>query len=151
MNESEDERSGLHRDLTKKILSLGLGAYFLTEDTVRRYVKDAKVPRDIGKLLTQNAAKGKEELYGFVGRELTGFLKQLDLQEELGRFFKRNKIRIKAEIDITPNPSQPGVREDPAESPSEAAEEASAPPIDWQISFGSGQSKEGEELSLESE
>ena len=86
--------------LTGKILAAGLGAYFLTEDTVRRYVKDAKIPRDIARSITQNASKGKDELYGFIARELSDFLKQMDLQEELDRFVQNHKIKISAEIEL---------------------------------------------------
>ena len=46
----DDERGGGYSEnLTRKLLTLGLGAYFLTEDTVRRYVKDAKLPRDVAR------------------------------------------------------------------------------------------------------
>ena len=123
----EDER-GSTRDLTKKILTLGLGAYFLTEDTVRRYVKDAKIPRDIGKTITQNASKGKDELYGFVARELGSFLRQMDLQQELDRFVKSHKIRVSAEIEFLP-------RGEPAAEGAEPDEDAEPePPIEWNVS-----------------
>jgi hypothetical protein len=99
---ADDEgKSGLP-EITKKILSLGLGAYFLTEDAIRRTVKDAKLPREIGKSLAQNASKGKEELFGFVARELSGFLRQMDLQRELDRFVQTHKIRASVEIEFLP-------------------------------------------------
>lgn len=99
----EDEaskREGGLPELTKRILSLGLGAYFLTEDAIRRAVKDAKIPREIGKSIAQNASKGKEELFGYVARELSGFLRQMDLQAELDRFVKTHKIKVTAEIEF---------------------------------------------------
>jgi hypothetical protein len=99
---ADDEAKGGLPELTKKILSLGLGAYFLTEDAIRRTVKESKIPRDIGKSIAQNAAKGKEELFGFVARELSGFLRQMDLQKELDRFALTHKIRVTAEIEFLP-------------------------------------------------
>ena len=112
MSNGADEEKGGPRDLTKKILTLGLGAYFLTEDTVRRYVKDAKLPREVGRVITQNASKGKDELYGFVARELSEFLKQMDLQAELDRFVKRHKIRVNAEIEFVPTEGAEGEEEE---------------------------------------
>jgi hypothetical protein len=132
----EDDKSGAGRDLTKKILTLGLGAYFLTEDTVRRYVKDAKIPRDIGRTITQNASKGKDELYGFVARELSGFLKQMDLQEELDRFVKSHKIRINAEIEFLPRPLEEAP-ESGDDVESEGEPESNEPPVEWNVSFKS--------------
>ncbi len=132
----DDDRGGLPRDLTKKILTLGLGAYFLTEDTVRRYVKEAKIPRDLGKVITQNASKGKEELYGFVARELSDFLKQMDLQEELDRFVRNHKIRISAEIEFLPRSAvDAGAPKDEEGEQSEDDPVQSESPIDWNVKF----------------
>ncbi|MCO5166927.1 MAG: hypothetical protein M9894_11240 [Planctomycetes bacterium] len=122
----EDEES---ESLTRRILTLGLGAYFLTEDTVRRYVKDAKIPRNIAQGIVQNATKGKEELYAFVARELSGFLKQLDLQAELDRFVRSHKVRINAEIEFLPRPAPP----DDAEPAEEG--ERPLPEFEWNVSL----------------
>tara|TARA_R110002072_G_scaffold75448_2_gene177625 strand:+ start:214 stop:696 length:483 start_codon:yes stop_codon:yes gene_type:complete len=145
---SLDDDRGSTRDLTKKILTLGLGAYFLTEDTVRRYVKDAKIPRDIGKTITQNATKGKDELYGFVARELGSFLRQMDLQAELDRFVKSHKIRVNAEIEFLPRESEGSAEGD------EEGEGDDGPPIEWNVSVKSPPKEEPpavEAESLESE
>jgi hypothetical protein len=142
----EDERGGGYSEnLTRKLLTLGLGAYFLTEDTVRRYVKDAKLPRDVAKGIVQNATKGKDELYGFVARELSGFLKQMDLQAELDRFMSTHKVRVSAEIEFLPRTPAPAP--DPATSadtppggtkaqtPKDPAAPAGpGPEIEWNVS-----------------
>jgi len=133
----EEDKAG-RSDLTKKILTLGLGAYFLTEDTVRRYVKDAKLPRDIGKTITSNATKGKDELYGFVARELSGFLRQMDLQAELDRFVRSHKIRVNAEIEFVPRPGHEGAEEgEEDEQEGAEGEEVSGEsgPIEWNVKF----------------
>jgi len=150
---SLDDDRGSTRDLTKKILTLGLGAYFLTEDTVRRYVKDAKIPRDIGKTITQNATKGKDELYGFVARELGSFLRQMDLQAELDRFVKSHKIRVNAEIEFLPRESQGSAGD--GEGEEGEGEGDDGPPIEWNVSVKSPPKEEppppAEDELLESE
>jgi hypothetical protein len=104
--------------LTRKLLSLGLGALFLSEDYVRRAVKEAKLPREIGKSIAQNASKGKEELFGYVARELSGFLRQMDVQAELSRFASNHKIQVTLEFI----PKKPG-----EVAPASTDEEKSAP------------------------
>ena len=104
-----DEKGGIP-PITKKILSLGLGAFFLGEDYVRRAVKEAKLPRDIGKSIAQNASKGKDELFGYVARELSNFLRQMDIQAELSHFAAKHKIRISTEIEFIPR--EPGAVEE---------------------------------------
>jgi hypothetical protein len=100
--ESEQELKGGLPPITKKILSLGLGAFFLGEDYIRRAVKEAKLPRDMGKSIAQSAAKGKDELFGYVARELSSFLRQMDIQAELSHFAAKHKIRISTEIEFIP-------------------------------------------------
>jgi len=135
---SEEERGGLPENLTKKILTLGLGAYFLTEDTVRRYVKDAKIPRDIARSITQNATKGKDELYGYVARELSSFLRQMDLQQELDRFVRSHKVRVSAEIEFLPREGATSLHEDaPLDDEDvtrmEGSDESGS--VEWNVSF----------------
>lgn len=129
------------RDLTKKLLTLGLGAYFLTEDTVRKYVKEAKIPRDLGKSIVNNATKGKDELYGFVAQELSKFLRQMDVQAEIDRFVQSHTIRINAEIEFVPTePGAAKANSDEESEEDEAAEgeessERKSPDVEWNVSF----------------
>ena len=121
--ESDEPKGGLP-PITKKILSLGLGAFFLGEDYIRRAVKEAKLPRDMGKSIAQSAAKGKDELFGYVARELSSFLRQMDLQAELTHFAAKHKIRISTEIEFIPKDGAP----EPKKSAS--TDEAKPLPVD---------------------
>jgi hypothetical protein len=104
----EESKGGALPEITKKILSLGLGAYFLTEDAIRRAVKEAKLPRDIGRSIAQNASKGKEELFGLVARELSQLLKQMDIQKEVSQFAATHRIKVTAEVEFLPrSPDEP--------------------------------------------
>lgn len=120
--------------LTRRILTLGLGAYFLTEDTVRRYVKDAKIPRNIAQGIVHNATKGKDELYGFVARELSGFLKQMDLQAELDRFVRSHKVKISAEIEFIPKPVSPDAAAADGED-GDKSDKPTVPEFEWNVSL----------------
>ncbi|MBI3722529.1 hypothetical protein HY251_01020 [bacterium] len=122
----EEARGGLP-ELTKKVLSLGLGAFFLGEDYLRRAVKDAKLPRDIGKSIAQNASKGKEELFGFVARELSQFLRQMDVQAELSRFAATHRIRVTTDIEFIPKAPPAPSEGPPAVAAAELPAEDAAP------------------------
>jgi hypothetical protein len=141
----DDDRGSTSENLTRKILTLGLGAYFLTEDTVRRYVKEMKIPRDVARGIVNNATKGKDELYALLARELSGFLKQMDVQAEVDRFVRSHKIRINAEIEFVPRPgtgadasrsSGSGLVDDasdPAGVPVDA-KDPKKPDVEWNVS-----------------
>ncbi|MEZ0228425.1 MAG: hypothetical protein ACAI25_07345 [Planctomycetota bacterium] len=122
----EDPKGGIP-PITKKILSLGLGAFFLGEDYIRRAVKEAKLPRDIGKSIAQNATKGKDELFGYVARELSGFLRQMDIQTELSTFASKHKIKLTTEIEFIPHEKPEAKPEDPA---SASTDETRPLPVD---------------------
>jgi hypothetical protein len=109
-----DDKGGGIPPITKKILSLGLGAFFLGEDYIRRAVKDAKLPRDIGKSIAQNATKGKDELFGYVARELSNFLRQMDVQAELSNFVGKHKIKVTTEIEFIPRNGSSASAADPS-------------------------------------
>lgn len=118
---SDETRTGLP-ELTRKILTLGLGAYFLGEDAVKRAVKETKLPRDLASSVLSSASKGKEELFGYVARELSSFLRQMDVQAELSRFASTHKIKLSAEIEFIPRTAPaPASGEAPApEAPPQA-------------------------------
>jgi len=122
--EAGEEPKGGIPPLTKKILSLGLGAFFLGEDYIRRAVKEAKLPRDIGKSIAQNATKGKDELFGYVARELSSFLRQMDIQAELSHFAAKHKIRLTTEIEFIPREGVQTAEKAPS------TDEASPLPVD---------------------
>ena len=52
----DDPKSGL-TDMVKKVLAVGIGAAFLTEESIRNTVKDFKLPKEILNGLLQGAAK----------------------------------------------------------------------------------------------
>jgi hypothetical protein len=159
---NDDEPRG--ENFTRRLLTLGLGAYFLTEDTVRRYVKDAKMPRDIARTITSNASKGKDELYGFVARELTEFLNKMDLSEELERLVRNNKVRISAEIEFLPKDGAARAaerqREDERAPEDRVADEErdgleddedSRPDIEWSVRLKPSRASERDESGIEDE
>ncbi len=129
--ESDESKGGIP-PLTKKILSLGLGAFFLGEDYIRRAVKDAKLPREMGKSIAQSATKGKDELFGYVARELSSFLRQMDIQAELSTFATTHKIKLTTEIEFIPRDGK-----SPAAKASASTDESKPLPVDDPSSSGS--------------
>ena len=100
--DNDRERPGALSEKLKKALSAGMGALLFTEESIRNYVKDAKLPRDIATYVVQNASRGKEELVSYVAKELTGMLQRMDVVTELERLLQRNTIRIRADIELIP-------------------------------------------------
>lgn len=87
-------------DLVKRVMSVGLGAAFMTEESVRSALSDLKLPKEVLTTLIQGANRSKEELMNKVGNETVKILSKIDFVKEASRFVEEHKFKITAEIDI---------------------------------------------------
>jgi hypothetical protein len=73
-------------DIIKKVVSVGVGAAFMTEDAVKNILSDLPLPKDIVSGLLQNAKSAKEDFATTIRDELRIHLSKVDpkvLMEEL--------------------------------------------------------------------
>jgi len=100
-SESSDEsRGGLLSEGLKKIFAVGVGAAFLTEESIRNYLQDLKLPKDMLNVLLQGAQKSKDQLMNRVGNEVIAIIQKIDFVKEASRFVETHKFRVSAEIEV---------------------------------------------------
>lgn len=101
-SESEsDEALGLRiGDALKKVVTAGLGAAFMTEESIRSYLSEIKLPKEVLNMLIQSAAKSKEELVTKVSNEVIRVVNKIDFVKEASRFVEEHKFKVKAEIEV---------------------------------------------------
>lgn len=87
-------------DLLKKLVSAGIGAAFMTEEHIRTYLSEIKLPKEMMNFLLQGASKSKEELMNRVGSEVIKIINRIDFVTEASRFVEEHKFKITAEIDV---------------------------------------------------
>jgi hypothetical protein len=97
---NEESGSGKSFDLIKKLISAGVGAAFMTEESIRGYLAELKLPKDVLHLLLQGAQKSKDELMNRVGGEIIKIVQKVDFVKEASRFAEEHKFRITAEIEV---------------------------------------------------
>ncbi|MGI4992725.1 hypothetical protein ACRXCV_08855 [Halobacteriovorax sp. GFR7] len=80
MSESKktDKSDGILGDTIKKVVSIGIGAAFMTEESVKKVLDDLPLPKDIVSGLVTNAKKTKEDFVVSVREELRNYLKNVD-------------------------------------------------------------------------
>jgi len=88
----------------------GLGAVFMTEEGIRAYVKDLKLPKDVMGYVVGQAGKSKTELFRVIGEELRRFFESERLRRELAKLLSEVTIEVNAEIRLRPDKSAPEVR-----------------------------------------
>lgn len=88
----------------KKVFSVGVSAAFMTEESIRQYLQDLKLPKELlGTLVqtaVQSANKSKDEITNRVSNEIIKVVSKIDWVKEFARFAETHKFRISAEIDI---------------------------------------------------
>jgi hypothetical protein len=87
-------------DTIKKLVTAGVSAAFMTEESIRSFVSDLKLPKETLNLLVQGASKSKDELMNRVSREVIGIISKIDFVKEASRFVEEHKFKITAEIDV---------------------------------------------------
>lgn len=99
-SESEDNNGLSIGEALKKVITVGIGAAFMTEESIRNYLGEMKMPKEVVNTLLQSANKSKEELMTKVGNEVVKILSKIDFVKEASRFVEEHKFKIKAEVEV---------------------------------------------------
>ncbi len=73
-----------------------------TEDSIRNFLREKKLPMEWASDLLASASKRKDDFVSIVSREVVKFLQHLDIQDEISKFMRTHNMKIKAEITFEP-------------------------------------------------
>ena len=96
---SEDGKSLLSEAL-KKVFTVGVSAAFLTEESIRNYLGEMKLPKEVLQVLLQSASKSKDEITQRMSKEVVAMIQKIDLVKEFSKFAETHKFKISAEVEI---------------------------------------------------
>lgn len=100
-NQQQDDAGSVSvTETIKKLVTAGVSAAFMTEESIRSFVSELKLPKETLNLLLHGAAKSKEELMNRVSREVIGIINKIDFVREASRFVEEHKFRVTAEIEV---------------------------------------------------
>jgi len=89
-------------DAVKELTSAGLATLLMTEDSIRSYLKEKKLPKELVALLLDGAQKKKNDLYAVIAKEVGSFLGKMDLGKEIATFLLNHKIHVKGTVQFEP-------------------------------------------------
>ena len=95
----KDKESGI-ADVIKKVVSIGVGAAFMTEDAVKNILGDLPLPKDIVSGLVQNAKGAKKEFSDGVRKEFREYLTKLDLTKLVSNALENYDFNIQATVTL---------------------------------------------------
>ena len=98
--EDGDESLPKWGEMLKRVVGVGLGAAFMTEESVRGALSGINLPKDVLTGILQGANRSKEELLNKIGNETIKLISKIDFVKEASRFVEEHKFRINAEIEV---------------------------------------------------
>jgi hypothetical protein len=96
---AEDIKSQISEAM-KKIVLTGVGTIFLTEETIRSYLGELKLPKEMWQGLIENAGKTKQEFLGAFAKEAASVLSHINIADEAKKFFEGHKIKVTIQVDF---------------------------------------------------
>ena len=90
-------------DLARRALMSGIGAVFMSEETLRQQLSEMKLGKDAVGYVVGQADKTKREIIDVVARETRAFLSRLEVGKMVGRMLMGTTIEVQTRIRILPN------------------------------------------------
>jgi polyhydroxyalkanoate synthesis regulator phasin len=96
---SEKEKKDSHiGDIIKKVVSVGVGAAFMTEESVKKILEDLPLPKDIVSGLVQNAKGAKEDFTNGIREEIKSYLSKVDAAKIATEILDRYDLEVEAKF-----------------------------------------------------
>jgi hypothetical protein len=101
---SEDFQSKA-TDLMKKVLTVGVGTVFLTEDALRSLVSEFKLPKELLTGILDSAGKTKNEFLQNLSNEiLNRFKDSVDPKALMEEFLLKHDMDLRIQVSFKPRP-----------------------------------------------
>lgn len=100
-SQEKSEKAGLLGDTVKKLFTAGVSAAFMTEESVRAYLAELKLPKEVLNLVLQQATKTKDEVSQRVSGEILKMVQKIDWAKEVAKFAESHKFKVTAEFEIS--------------------------------------------------
>jgi hypothetical protein len=98
-----DDLKSTAADLMKKVLTVGVGALFLTEESLRGLVTDFKLPKELLGGILDAAGKTKNEFLQNLSKEvLSKITDKMDPVALMEEFMRKNEINLQIKINVKP-------------------------------------------------
>ncbi len=105
-DEKSEDSAGLGSkagDLLKKAITVGIGAAFLTEESIRSLVGELKLPKELVTNLLQQANSTRSEFLGKFSQEILEKIQsKIDPVELVTEVLRKNDIELTIKIKVHP-------------------------------------------------
>lgn len=105
-----DDLQSKAADLVKKALTVGVGAIFLTEESLRGLVSEFKLPKELLTGILDSANKAKNDFLQNLSRDVLGRIQdRLDARALIEELLHKNELDVNIKVRLKPRgPSSSG-------------------------------------------
>lgn len=89
-------------DLARRALMTGIGAVFMSEETLKSSLGEMKLPKEAMGYVVAQADRTKKEIVAAIARETREFLSKLEVDKMVARALVGNTIEISTKIRVVP-------------------------------------------------
>ena len=100
MSQNKDKTGSALGDILKKVVSVGIGAAFLTEDALKNILKDAPIPKDIINGILQNAKNAKSDFTQNLQDEFKKYLSRIEIENIIESILEKYDIEVTAKFSF---------------------------------------------------
>lgn len=98
MSQEKDSKSNPIEGIIKKVVSVGVGAAFMTEESVKKVLEDLPLPKDVLNGLMQNAKSAKEDFSTGIREEVKNYLSKVDATKLAASVLEKFDLEIEAKV-----------------------------------------------------
>jgi hypothetical protein len=89
------------------VLTVGVGAAFMTEESIRGLVSEFKLPKELLGGILESANKTKNEFFQNLSRDvLNRVTENVDPRELLTEILEKNEIELRVKVRFKPKPTK---------------------------------------------
>jgi hypothetical protein len=93
---TKEDKDKTFSDVIKKVVSVGVGAAFMTEDAIKSFLSEFQLPKDIVSGIQNNAKSAKKDFIEMIRTELSKKFEEIDSSEFFDELLDKYDIEVKA-------------------------------------------------------
>ena len=98
--DDQDKKDSGLSDVIKKVVSVGVGAAFMTEESVKNLLSDLPLPKELINGLYSNAKGAKEEFVQGVREEIATHLSKVDPKKLVEEVLENYDVEVNAKFSF---------------------------------------------------
>ncbi len=98
-----DDLQAKAAEMMKKVLTVGVGTLFLTEESLRTLISDFKLPKELLTAVLESAQKTKDDFLRSLSKEMMGqIIDRVDPAALIQEILSKNDLKLKIQVNLQP-------------------------------------------------